>query len=127
MIKVLLVADEPWIANEVDAALADERYVVSQTDEPGQAAVLAADIDADIVLADMQVASRGGMAIARTIRDAVATDGLEPTPVILLLDRVADEFLARRSGADAWLVKPFNGFDLRAMVDRLTTVEAAEA
>ncbi len=31
---------------------------------------------------------------------------LEARPIMLLLDREADEFIARRSGADAWLTKP---------------------
>jgi DNA-binding response OmpR family regulator len=38
-------------------------------------------------------------------------------PVILLLDRDADAFLAGRSGAVAWVRKPFSAHDLRAAVD----------
>ena len=31
----------------------------------------------------------------------------------MLLDRQADVFLARRSGADGWVVKPLDAFTLR--------------
>jgi len=34
-------------------------------------------------------------------------------PVLMLLDRSADVFLARRSDADGWLVKPVDAFRLR--------------
>jgi len=34
-------------------------------------------------------------------------------PVLMLLDRAADIFLARRCDADGWLVKPIDAFRLR--------------
>jgi hypothetical protein len=40
-------------------------------------------------------------------------------PVLMLLDRVADLFLARRSHADGWLVKPLDAFRLRRASDAL--------
>ena len=43
--------------------------------------------------------------------------GACPTsPVLMLLDRRADVFLARRSDADGWLVKPLDAFRLRRAV-----------
>ena len=38
---------------------------------------------------------------------------LDYVPVLLLLDRWADVFLARRAGAEAWLIKPLDSFRLR--------------
>jgi DNA-binding response OmpR family regulator len=35
----------------------------------------------------------------------------------MLLDRTADVFLARRSGADGWLVKPIDALRLRRATD----------
>ena len=40
-------------------------------------------------------------------------------PILLLLDRSADAFLAKRAGADDWLIKPFSPQDLRASVDSI--------
>jgi DNA-binding response OmpR family regulator len=34
--------------------------------------------------------------------------------VLLLLDRTADEFIAKRAGADRWVVKPFTAQAFRA-------------
>jgi CheY-like chemotaxis protein len=49
----------------------------------------------------------GGMAVARELRDRDAMAGREFTPVVILLDRAADAFLAKRAGAAAWVIKPF--------------------
>lgn len=66
----------------------------------------------DAVIVDMQVGSKGGMAVIRSIRQA--TDLFERPRLVLLLDRSADEFLARRAGADAAVLKPFDAPKLRA-------------
>jgi DNA-binding response OmpR family regulator len=38
---------------------------------------------------------------------------LPRVPVLMLLDRAADVFLARRSDADGWMIKPIDAFRLR--------------
>jgi DNA-binding response OmpR family regulator len=51
------------------------------------------------------------MAIVRQIR---ADPDIEEVPrLVLMLDREADRFLAKRAGADAWVVKPFQADQLR--------------
>jgi CheY-like chemotaxis protein len=57
----------------------------------------------------MQVGSMGGMAVVRDIRQTI-----EPRPrLVLLLDRSADTFIARRAGADAHVLKPIEAGRLR--------------
>ena len=46
-------------------------------------------------------------------------DRLPDTAVLMLLDRQADVFLARRSDADGWLVKPLDAFRVRRAADAL--------
>jgi DNA-binding response OmpR family regulator len=46
-------------------------------------------------------------------------------PILLLLDREADKFLARRSTADAMLVKPIDPGTLRRAVKTLLAAEEA--
>jgi DNA-binding response OmpR family regulator len=67
----------------------------------------------EIVIAD-EIASRmGAFALARSLRD----DAMPYTGVIvILLDRIYDEWLASWSGADAWFVKPADPF---AVADRV--------
>ena len=55
----------------------------------------------------------GGIATCINLRHEAGDDRLPDVPVLLLLDRQADVFLARRSGADGWIVKPLDAFSLR--------------
>ncbi len=111
MSRVLIVADDEWVVNEVHSALSiGENELVDHAD-PSTAAAAIESGSADVAVVDLQVASMGGMAITRSIRELA-----EPVPIVMLLDREADAFLAGRSGANAWVVKPFTAFALRNAV-----------
>jgi CheY-like chemotaxis protein len=127
MSDILLVADLPWVAEAVRAALAGAGRALAVVTEPSAAAGQALEQQARVVLVDLQVGSMGGMAVARAIRAAAAAAGAAPPAVALLLDREADAFLAGRAGVDGWIRKPFNGFALRRLVERLGAERVAEA
>ncbi len=112
MPKALLVCDTPWVLNEVLASLSTGGWEVEASDDPTQAASKAAEGGVDAVIVDMQVQSMGGMAMIRDIK--AAFEGVPRPRTVLLLDRSADQFLAKRAGADAWLLKPFQSSELRA-------------
>ena len=67
------------------------------------------------------------VAVVRDLRAAAQAAGIAPPPTVVLLDRAVDSFLARRAGASAWIRKPFNGFALRRLVDRLAAERRAAA
>lgn len=113
MPSILLVADTSWIVNDVLASLADRSYEVTHIEDPRTVASSLADHRPDVVVVDLQVGSMGGMAVAREVR---ATGDTAP-PVVILLDRDADAFLAGRSGAVASVRKPFSAEALRAAID----------
>ena len=54
-----------------------------------------------------------GMATCMEIRHDETAERIPITAVLMLLDRAADTFLARRSEADGWLIKPLDAFRLR--------------
>ena len=125
MTDILVVADVSWVVNDVRSALTDARFTVTAAEDPEAVVDIIGSDSPDAILVDFQVGSMGGMAVTRAIRDAAATgDGHRP-PIVLLLDRDADGFLAGRSGADAWIRKPFTADALRATLDGLLT-EASE-
>jgi DNA-binding response OmpR family regulator len=126
MAKVLLVADAPWAINDVRAALSDTRYDLVLVTDPREAAEARLEEAPDVVVVDLQVGSMGGFAVVRDLRDATAAAGEPLVPTVLLLDRTVDTFLAGRSGADAWLLKPVSSFELRSVVDELATTPAAD-
>jgi len=114
MPTALLVADGSWVTNEVRSALSYGSWHVDTIADPRTAVERIGESRVDAVIIDMQVGSSGGMAIVRAIRQA--TDQAERPRLVLLLDRAADVFLARRAGADAWVLKPFDAPELRTAV-----------
>ncbi|HRE01513.1 MAG TPA: response regulator, partial [Ilumatobacteraceae bacterium] len=70
----------------------------------------------DIAILDLQIGSMGGMAVTMNLRHDESSGALDHVPVLMLLDREVDTFLARRSGADGWLVKPLDPFAITRAV-----------
>jgi DNA-binding response OmpR family regulator len=126
MTRVIVVADAAWTRNDVHAALTTPTYELVDHDDPATVAGLVADGDVDAVVADFQVGAMGGMAVARSVRENATVRGDDPVPVVLLLDRSADVFLAGRSGAAGWVLKPFSAHELRDAVDRAIDAAAVQ-
>lgn len=118
MEKILLIADSDWVRNDVTAALdAATRCVVGVSD-PHEAVDAGITHTPSAYVIDMQVASMGAMATTRALRAAMASEKIEHAPIILLLDRSADAFLAGRAGATSWVLKPFTAQDLRGVLSQ---------
>jgi DNA-binding response OmpR family regulator len=114
MPKALLIADTPWVVNEVKASLSLEPWEIVELTDPSRAAEVAEEVWPDVAIIDMQVDAMGGMAIIRALRDDLDPEDRPRT--VLLLDRAADAFIARRAGADAHVLKPINAAELREAV-----------
>ena len=127
MNRIVVVADVPWVRNEVHASLTAPDYHLIDVDDPTDASRIARSEKADVVVVDLQVGSMGGMAVTRDVRDAAIRSGYGPLPVVILLDRSADAFLAKRAGAAAWLVKPFTAHEIRTAVETAVGDEPAVA
>lgn len=119
MTKILVVTDSDSLASELELQLAGPHTEVRRFAD-GRAALVAVALDApDVVICDMQVSNMGGIAICMDLKLEAGAGRLPEVPVLLLLDRPHDVFLARRAHADAWLVKPFHAHELRRTVHRL--------
>lgn len=104
------------MTNEVRSALSIGSWQIEEINDPTAVVDRIEESRVDAVIVDMQVGSAGGMAVVRWIRQA--TDPLTRPRMVMLLDRSADTFLARRAGADASVLKPFDAPDLRAAIAR---------
>ena len=120
----LLIADAPWVSNDVRAALSIGSWHVEEINDPHAVGERLEKSRVDAIIVDMQVNAMGGMAIIRAIRQE--TDPMTRPRLILLLDRSADEFLAKRAGADAAVLKPFEPPALRAALDPALVAPLAE-
>ena len=74
---------------------------------------------ADLAIVDMQIGTMGGIAVALDLRLEADAGRLDRCPVLLVLDRRADVFLARRSGAEGWILKPLDPIRLRRAASAL--------
>jgi DNA-binding response OmpR family regulator len=75
--------------------------------------------DIDLVIVDLQIGSMGGVAVTMDLRHEESYGAIGHVPVLMLLDRRADVFLARRSGAEGFVVKPLNPLAVRRAVRAL--------
>ncbi|WCO66602.1 response regulator [Iamia majanohamensis] len=110
---VLLATDADWIADDVDAALADDDTEIVRTRVGSDVLDLTHELAPDLIVLDLQIGNMGGMAACMALRLEEGAGRLEPVPVLMMLDRPHDRFLARRSAADGWITKPLDPFRLR--------------
>jgi DNA-binding response OmpR family regulator len=111
---VLLATDADQLRDEVDAALGDDETTVHRVRAGRDVAEAVRQLRPDLVLLDLQIGNMGGMATGLSLRSEEGAGRLDHRhPVLMLLDRTADVFLARRSDADGWLIKPLDAFRLR--------------
>ena len=113
MTEVLIATDADAVFAEVEAALADESTSVVRVRTGQAVAGVVADSTPDLVILDLQIGNMGGIAACLHLRHEAGAERLPDVPVLMLLDRQADVFLAKRSGADGWIVKPLDAFSLR--------------
>ena len=119
MPAVLLATDADWLYDEVDAAVGSDDVTVYRVRRGVDVLPALAQVDAELVILDLQIGNMGGMATCMAIRHEEGMGRIPITGVLMLLDRQVDTFLAHRSDADGWLVKPLDAFRLRAATQAL--------
>lgn len=126
MSTVLLASDLSSLRHELRTMLEGPDLLIEEvaTGRDVISRVKAGGIDLAIV--DMQIGSMGGIAITMDLRHEESYGAAAPVAVLLLLDRRADVFLARRSGADGFVVKPLDPQRMRAAVRALLRGEEYE-
>lgn len=131
MTEVLIATDADAVFAEVEAALVDEATSMVRVRKGQEVAGAVADATPDLVILDLQIGNMGGIASCLHLHHEAGAGRLPEVPVMMLLDRQADVFLARRSGADGWVVKPLDAYTLRKVAtaildgDRAATAERA--
>ena len=113
MTTILVAAEASWIRDQVTTAFAASGQTVVEVKRGQDVRGAVAQHAPDLVVLDMQIANMGGIACAIDLRMEAAENRVPPTKILLLLDREADRFLAKRADADAELVKPIDAGILR--------------
>jgi CheY-like chemotaxis protein len=112
-VHVLLATDADWIVDEVTAALGGPDTSFTVCTDGRVVARVVGGRRPDVAVLDLQIGSMGGMAVTMALRLDESAGALPHVPVVMLLDRRADLHLARRSGAEGWLIKPLDPLRLR--------------
>ncbi len=119
MAKIVLVSDARTVLEELRAVVDDGVNELFELNDGAQARVAATAEEPDLVIADSQVQSMGGFAVCLDLKLEASGGRLPTIPTLVLLDRRADVFLARRAGAEGFLVKPLDPLRLRRAVTAL--------
>ncbi len=118
---ILIATDAQWVLDELEAALSSPSTTIQVVTNGRHVATAVAEQTPDIAILDLQIGSMGGMAVTMDLRLDHSSGALPHVPVLMLLDRVADVHMARRSGAEGWIIKPLDALRLRKAVNALTS------
>ena len=118
---ILIATDAQWVLDELEAALSSPSTTIQVVTNGRHVAAAVAEQTPDIAILDLQIGSMGGMAVTMDLRLDHSSGALPHVPVLMLLDRIADVHMARRSGAEGWIIKPLDALRLRKAVNALTS------
>jgi two-component system OmpR family response regulator len=120
-VRALLAEDDGMIGEAVVSALKDASYAVDWVRD-GEAACEALATHAyDIVLLDLGLSGKDGLAVLRLSRSQGA---VTPVLVITARDAIDDRILGLDAGADDYIVKPF---DIGELLARMRAVVRRKA
>jgi two-component system catabolic regulation response regulator CreB len=114
--RILVVEDEPAIAESVAYALGRDGFSVTLAATAGEAAALADSVD--LVVLDLMLPDGSGFDLIALWRNARRAQRAQHVPVIVLSSRdgEADRVVALEAGADDYVTKPFSPREVVARV-----------
>ena len=117
--SVLVVDDEPTIAEVVSRYLERAGYDTRVAGDGPRAIQLAGERRPDLVVLDLMLPGLDGLEVMRRLRELGETSPRERIAVILLTAKgeESDRVIGLRLGADDYVVKPFSPAELVARVD----------
>ncbi len=110
--KILVIDDEKSIRRFMDASLTAKGYTVLPAKTGAEGVKAAAEEHPDVVLLDLNLPDKDGLAVLKEIR------GFSSVPVIILTVKSSDTDKEQLldSGADDYLTKPFSLTELMARI-----------
>lgn len=120
MARILVCDDDPSVRQLLEVTLSFDHDVVMSTN--GQEALdhLAGDPDVDLLVLDVMMPVKDGLATLRELREQEATAAL---PVVMLTAKAQD--VDARTGLDAganeYMTKPFDPLELEQLIDHYTS------
>jgi len=113
--KILIVDDEPFNLDLLEQELADYEYAIERAGDGVEALEKTESFEPDLILLDYMMPRMNGLEVLKHLR---ATPKHQGIPVILLTAKATqeDKVAGLDAGADDYVTKPFDSFELLARV-----------
>lgn len=111
LLKVLVIDDAENIIEFIRLGLRYEGFQVESAPDGEQGVVAAQRINPDVIILDVMMPGIDGLEVCRRIRSNPTTSDI---PILMLTakDEVSDRILGLQTGADDYLTKPFDFYEL---------------
>ncbi len=121
--RILIVEDEPRLSRNLAKALREAGYAVDTAEDGDDGLFKAQTYDYDVIVLDVMLPKLDGWALLERLRKQ------KTTPVLMLTARDAthDRVRGLDTGADDYLIKPFDLAELLARVRALIRRAAGQA
>ena len=120
--RILVVEDNRRLSNSLRMTLQDEGYAVDVAFSGLDGEEMGLTASYDVIILDIMLPEKDGLEVCRSLRDRRIS-----TPILMLTarDALEDRVDGLDSGADDYLVKPFEVEELRARLRALLRRESA--
>ncbi|HWI15726.1 MAG TPA: response regulator, partial [Burkholderiales bacterium] len=122
--RVLLVEDDVMIGASLQQGLREDGYAVDWVKDGRAAEVALADPAHELVLLDLGLPQKDGLAVLRGLRKR---GNRVPVLILTARDAIEDRVKGLDAGADDYLVKPFSLAELAARMRALLRRDAGRA
>lgn len=129
-LKVLVIDDAENIIEFIRLGLRYEGFQVESAPDGEQGVTLAQRLNPDLIILDVMMPGMDGLEVCRRLRANPTTSDI---PILMLTakDEVSDRILGLQTGADDYLTKPFDFYELleriRAILRRQKRAKSAQS
>jgi DNA-binding response OmpR family regulator len=117
-VRILVADDDPVAARFMATLLGEKGYEVLVAADGEHAFEIATRLKPDLIVSDLVMPYRDGFDIIQAIRNHESLTGV-PIVIVSMKDREEDIVRGLETGADDYVVKPFNARELLARVRKL--------
>src|SRR6266436_224478 len=120
--KILIVDDEPFNLDLLEQELGDQGYVIERAADGAEALEKVPSFEPDVILLDYMMPRMNGLEVLKHLRE---DEKYKTIPVILLTAKATQEDKVRGldAGADDYVIKPFDSFELLARVRAMVRIK----
>ena len=120
--RILIVDDEPFNLDLLEQELQDQGYMIERAGDGAEALEKVPSFLPDVILLDYMMPNMNGLEVLGRLRKDEKHKGI---PVILLTAKATQEDKIRGldAGADDYVIKPFDSFELMARVRAMVRIK----